>query len=469
MLSCNSDLDLTGLTLSDIRPDPRHPAEQGEPDIGSINARHLSVKGSIDLHALHRCGTKLFSDQLPSTLNCCFSALAESEQQDGRGKMRHVSYCCVPGFADLSNLQAGRLRVSAHSFDKPEAQEDQLKKIGLRLAGARLGELEVFDVLPGEHTVSGRRVSVGAGDEDFFPVPIDLGEIEVGVWSIGNPSRPRAERYRKLLKNDRRLRRSTYRTVELYLRNGGHEEDADAVYRAMKQRAEHERRTDARKRSLPRRYAVTAASLLILGALLSLFLRPSILAVLPSGLADWVTSYFTTLGVASALPLMLIGLLNPLIRYVIYKNLLRFGTSPMRVLGIILILWLAMHPAYVQPQNFEPSLASLARSQNPPAESAMPGEPGNPPWSIATAMFASLNTHVPMLNLMVRADWELKDSGTLLWRVRNDALGIEWTMPRWVFGTIAPEDWGVLMIIINWILWPLVLTFLIRKAVRAAS
>lgn len=144
-------------------------------------------------------------------------------------------------------------------------------------------------------------------------------------------------------------------------------------------------------------------------------------------------------------------------------------SSARPALGVILILWLAMLPAYVQPQNFEPSLASLARTLNPPAESAIPGEPGNPPWSIATAVFVSLNTHVPMLNLLVREDWELKDSGTLLWRIRSETLGLDWTMPGWVVGTIAPDDWGVLTIIINWILWPLVLTFLVRKAVRGAS
>lgn len=469
MLTCDNDIDLTGLSLE--TPDHKGHA-------GGIRARDLSVKGKVELVAVYATDSCLFQDQDLRDTN--YTVTTPDEQ--GK-KWRHVAYCSIPGFADFSGVKAGIFQASAHSFDNEAACESDLKQCGLRLASAEIWELLIIDVRPGEVTRSGHKVEV---EGDFFPVPIDLGEVKVEVWSIGKPDRPRAERYLRLLSNDKRLRRSTYRNVELRLRNRGHEEDADTIYRAMKERTEGKRREDARGRWHWLSEHLGALNVALVASLLGVIALDST----THGHFDWrewffgglwqsTSAYFSMLGVASIIPPIIVALLFARTRHYAYKYALGFGTEPLRVLLLIFLVWAAMLPGYSQHGNYEPSPTALARTDDPPIEGASPKEINDSlsvdavieqdEWPVAAALFSSFNHHVPMISLLVRQDWELKDSDTFIWRIRLGSGLPTLEAPKWVFGTITPEDWGVLMSVINWIMWPLVLTFLIRKAVRGRS
>jgi hypothetical protein len=488
MLTCEGDVDLTGLVL-DGAP------ERGQ---GGIKAHHLTVKGGLNLQLVHRCPEKLF-DTPPVNRKTNYCHTQVSEPEDDRGGHRHVAFCRVPGFGDFSNVEATTLRVSAHSFDARETgpasiwrrlrpcparrAQDMRKKakvIGLRLAGAKIGELEIVDLQPGEHTISGIEISQRPGDRDFFPSPIDIGDIEVGVWTLGEEERPRAARFARLLGNDPWFRRASYRMIETGLRNRGHERDADEIYRAMNVSAEMERRQEACRRLREWRMsqlAVVALAVALFLAVVAVALANT-LAAIPAAapwlarlppLVQWSGAVADQLrgwlGLAWIVPLLAVAVLFSRFRYYAYRFLLGFGTRPLVVLIVIFGLWLVMLPAYFQRENFGPSLAALATTADPPADSEPPTAED---WTRLTAVFVSFNYHVPMLNLMVREQWGLKDSGGLLWRLPLLG-GRVWTMPAAALGRITPEDWGALMIALNWILWPLVLTFLIRKAVRGAQ
>jgi hypothetical protein len=99
-------------------------------------------------------------------------------------------------------------------------------------------------------------------------------------------------------------------------------------------------------------------------------------------------------------------------------------------------------------------------------------------WNFGDAVAISLRYHIPLAGVVVRSSWELRDNPTTCWgyelfaarknraiRTRAEASKPA-TCSGWTLTWLAPEDWGVIMSIFNLIMWPLLLTFGVRKLLR---
>lgn len=128
-----------------------------------------------------------------------------------------------------------------------------------------------------------------------------------------------------------------------------------------------------------------------------------------------------------------------------------FGTAPSRLLlPILLLMGVSYAGVNDDPRNFEPTLVNQATNKLDP--DTMPS-----PWGVGDAAWMTLRGNVPVVALGARSDWELSDDA----RRPLMMFGHAWDWLR-------PEDWGMLMMLINYPLWPLLLAFLIRRALRQA-
>lgn len=238
-----------------------------------------------------------------------------------------------------------------------------------------------------------------------FPVPLNLAEIQVKIWNIKEVDGNRLERYMALLASDVKFRRSTFMAVEASLRNRGHEKDADAVYRQMTRRAYGEK---------PHRSIFRLLQELLMTA---------------------------------AVPL------QPVIRFLrwlLWDKLLGFGTAPLRIGAAILIFFVvSVVGVYLDPQNIGPTTS---------VELANKGGPDRPPeWNMWDAIAIGLRTHVPIASWGVRDGWQLADG-------ENRHLFIAKQEVKFM----RPEDFGMLMMIFNFLAWPPFLAFALKRAFRFA-
>ena len=361
MAQCANEIDLSGLVLTADESGVESAAR------GSIVARSVKA-GAIRLYA----GDDDFASDTQSA-------------------------AMVPGFADFSGVQTSHFVVSTFSFDAAEPREVDVPRIGLRLAAGNVGELEMR---PFPRQTSGRKV--GRRVRHGFPVPLDLRDLNVAVWSIGGRADP--DRFRDVLEGDPVFRRDTYTRVEHSLRNGGHEAAATEIYKEMCRRERSQYRRDAWK--------------------------------WPEGL--W------------RLPLL--GLGEVAVHFP-YSKLMGFGTAPLRLLVVIGLIWALALRGYYQPANFEESLESRQVSGRPAGTM-----PDSSEWRGLTPFFASVRYHIPVVGLSVHDEWQLAGSGQMcLWPAQAGCAR---------FLPLAPEDFGMVVSLLNWTLWPFVLTFTLRRLLR---
>jgi hypothetical protein len=435
MLRCDNDVDLTGLTIiADSR-------DQGErSDVGNLSAGYIEVKGDLKLY------------------------------EKGTRKP-YEAYVIVPGKLDLSDSHITRLIVSAHGFpayDNATASDKVPDSAGGAEGAARVGakarklERAVRPFMPA-HWFAPRPNPVPRDNHDGvtlvraklgtldipeiaeplrYPQPIDLEDAEIGIWRIGqpdpsdpgqqssryrrlidrltfnSPERRLARRYNCLLRNDT-FHRSTYKAVEGALRNSGDDKPADIVYREMHCRARRE-----------------------------------------SG--GW----------------------SPL--FILWGLFLRFGTNAGPLLFVILGLAIVSLPIYRNPTNFEASLPFLAvhpgsftdRNDRAPTH-------GHPPddgkWGWDDAAMLAVHHHIPVVPLLVRNEWDAKTDRGVAYGGSKECVGNDshaWFftscvhqagedgVPGFKITLMGTEDYVVIMEILNWILWPILLTYWIHKAMR---
>jgi hypothetical protein len=367
---CEGDVDLSGLQVG-MMAAARAGAGTDAVAVGEsgwIKARGLTVGGTVRLQASY---------------------------------LGVESNAAVASFADFSDLRASTFVVSARTF--PNATVEETASRGLMLAAAKISTLDIIPiVVPADSGHGGKRKAL----IERFPVPVDLRDIEVSVWSFGESRLARAERFKRLLAGDSRFRRSTFIAVEQSLRNQGHEADAVTIYRAMMVRARQEQWRDAARSEWPiaRRIGLAITGLL--------FHRP-------------------------------------------YRHLMGFGSAPLRLLIIIGALWGAMLPAYRHADNFESSQQREGSARQSP-----------PRWTASTAFFSSLQYHVPIIGARAQSNWQLKESGRMRWSSKRDGGPTPAGHEARFLPFFTPAEWGVFVTFLNWALWPLVLTFTARKLLR---
>jgi hypothetical protein len=402
MLRCDNDIDLTGLT---IVADSREHGEKS--DVGNLSASYIEVKGDVKLHE-------------KGTHSSC------------------EAYAMVPGKLDLSDSRITRLIVSAHGFPADELLRHR-KNVprdsgdGVILVRAKLGTLEIPEI----------------AEPLRYPDPIDLEDAEIGIWRIGppdksdqsqrhgwlqrlssrierlidrvmfkSPERQLARRYNQLLHNDT-FHRSTYKAVEAALRNSGDDKPADIVYREMHRRAHRES-----------------------------------------------------------------GAWSPV--FTLWGLLLRFGTNAWPLLIVILVLAAISLPIYRNPTNFEASLPFLAvnrasftdKDDNAPTHNHPPDDPK---WGWDDAAILAVHHHIPVVPLIVRNEWDAKTDPGVAYGGSKECVASN--PDAWLFTTcvrqpgedgvplfkimhIGAEDYMAVMEILNWIFWPILLTYWIHKAMR---
>ncbi len=402
MLRCSNDADLTGLTIVAPRSDDE--IRQG---IGCLSAPYLEVKGDLHLY-------ETFPQDAPSSF----------------------APALIPGCLDLSDARIRRVVLSAYGF--PMARVGGHSRLrceteGVLLTRAELDVLEIPDLL---------------GDPGRYPKPIDLEDIKVRVWRIGQRVEDAshtevARRYCELLRNAPAFRRSTYKAVEATLRNGGDDGAADLVYRAMMDRAH-----DVRQR------------------------EPSVV------LAMWRRTklWQKTARLVTRPPQWL--------RMTVWRSLLAYGTNASPLIVCILTLIACSIPVYRNPANFETSLAYLAAHPGWfPATVDRPTRDAPPAlesWGGSTVLMLTLHYHVPVVPLVVRNDWEAKDAKPVFYggTVKCEPISSAGLFarcqpghedvdePLFVVNAFAPEDYVTLIELLNWILWPLLLAYTIRRVLR---
>ena len=332
------------------------------------------------------------------------------------------------------------------------------------------------DALPDEHhDVALRHARVetlsvsahGAGQSQ--PARFDLVGASVTIWDVVDDERaPDVDRLAAVIRHSPG---SIWQSVESMLRRQGDDDAADAIYRQR-------RRLHALPKAAAERVALQpsvdtgtrelSAMLLRLPlavVLLWLLLAAGDLPPLLLGALLW-----TAAGLAFVIsrrappdrPAAARGLAPwHSIADRFYGYTLGYGTRVGAVVMLLLTLATAALPVYFDRDNFQWSNAALAgkwRNQPPPPID----------WNLGNALGALLHHHVPIVGVSTYDDTAPSgDTGLGLCVPRLGALpGLEcgW---RWRVNWLSPEGFATAMELLNWILWPMLLTFSAVKLWRS--
>lgn len=364
-------------------------------------------------------------------------------------------------------------------------------------------------------------------DENGFPRPVSLRGVSVGSWRLGSqseaarpdsaalaaptavssaeadgPSEETLESgesgpYLDLLDNDREYRASTYLSVERTLRDRGNHDAAREVliagrYRGQRAQVDRNapfcwRRGDGRLLSqrvvskwlLPKRRMFlrlkrppgeTSESVAILVGTLAVLALIFILIPLASLSAEWSYKHAAALVVAAILvtDFCVVGLRRGSFSRFgdrLYWSLVDYGTSAWRLLvAIIVLIAASLLLVAPEPENFEPSpitfvAADIAARRGVPKEFHVPCHPATSEehWGRGEALWMTLRYHVPLVAFGVLEKCVPKDEplnvSTFGWS--DHPLKLE----KW----FKARDWFGAMAVLNYLLWPLFIPFLIRK------
>lgn len=432
-LRCENDVDLTGLHLADEVRKPADPLLLDQPSTGHVMADGVEVSGRFQL-------------------------FEEGAEADCGAR--------IPGALDLSGARLGELMLSFHSFET-EARDAKVGEVGLILATAQIDRF----------TLTGRECDdTDGGPHLKIPRPLDLRDAKVGQWNVYDPADEqthglsRFQAYDSVLAAEEKFRRSTHLMIEASLRDRGHDEEADLVYRAMAKRAAQQRRRDRRnadgrraKMALGDRHPEIAwltGSGSFVDRIRTGVRRPVVQRSEPD---DGFVERLWTGVVPPKEPHPIDVRARRSVREAIvgvgqaaYGGLLGYGTAPGRLIWLIAIGWLVMLPFYADPANYEPSLSRLAvlpeyvhgTGEPQVDKDDMPGE-----WSFGSGVAISASYHVPMIAAVVRDEWALKDQPGAYYLGRR-------------LDSVVPEDVGLIALTLNWILWPIVITFFVTRFLR---
>jgi hypothetical protein len=390
------------------RPPDLKPWEHGAAVVGPVTIRKCVIGGGCDLTFLKTQGPVVIEgntiggDLLMSSLATLDIARLDDED---RKRLREE--------LKAEGAESPSFRMIAPSLSlRMTTVEKDLDLTGLRLfpnsnAPARVDARNL--VVKGVLRTYGKFEAHTA--RTIVPAGFDIADVQVGHWQIGEPledNEASAADYRTLL-SCAPHQRSTYRLFEQYLHDRGHEDKGDEIHRAMWERESYR---------APR-----------IGKALSILLWPFSKAV---------------------------EVLSPLWKHVVWPHLLRYGTDPLRLLGVIFFLMLISLPVYLHSGNIEASSSYLAMDASRDGGTVRLG--GSPAkWDIRDAVAILFRYHVPLVPVEFREEWEPRDEPGVVY-----SLGPLHTCSHW----LSPEDFALIMTVLNVPMWPLVLAFALRRALR---
>ncbi len=414
MLRCDNDVDLSGLTV--IADDDLDETS------GGIDGHFLTVEG--DLHCARTLRTP---DDRPLPV-----------------------FAQVTRDIDLSYAKLAHLVISGRSFEHGAPARRLDRGALLLLDRTRVGKLEVLE------TRQERPLDDESPALPSYP-ELSLIDVDIEAWDIEGEARENAgaAKYVNLLANDympakEPFRRSTYQSLEATLRKSGNDDHADVLYRAM------QRREWRHTRSGSRLLAAFDGTVSAFGHPVNDFMGMPGIPALAQGLRR--VGEELAFGLAA-------------VKHQAFRHFLKFGTSPSSLLLVILALFLVSLPVYRTAANFEPTLpyvivpAERIALDDPTPRLGL--SPRRAKWTVSDGLQIALKNHLPMVPLQARGNWQARDDGptTYSWSGRGDC---HEAAPA--AGThcidMAPEDLFNYMQLINWICWPILLTFFIRRLLR---
>lgn len=370
----------------------------------------------------------------------CMTTYVCAGRQEGADPRARRAYCEIPGALRLRGARIGELHLAAESFRDARSRNAWSRGVVLELA--EIGQLRVPP-----HPVE------GDGHVNGFPVPLDLSGLTVRNWNFEEDLDAEAaadvDLYLDFLDNDESLHREVYKSIAVSLRDAGRDDDAERILFTEESRACWERRQAA---------AGTSGSW-----------PPKARAGRPG--KPWLRR------LRKKLP-RFIRNRRPLEQA--DRFLLQYRRNPIRLFYLILGLFL-MSTVFVssRPANFE-----LSDSTRLVLENARPGRdystgidkapgdgrvtPDDRRWGLWDAVWMSARYHVPIVPMVVDDEYVASndnwlDLGLPLLLEPSDRAGSDRGSGEIWF---TAEDWFALMSIFNWIMWPLLLTFLLRRALR---
>jgi hypothetical protein len=409
----------------------------------------------VDLSGLqlHSCGRDdldgpndgcLVADRLVVKSSLTTYAWASELERRTAGRR---AYTHVPGAMRLRGAEIGELRLAAESFGKKghKAWTD-----GVVLELARIRQLRVP---PREETSPPREETSPSGGKagetphaNAFPVPLDLSGLTVSNWNFDEDVHAEGtgdvDHYLDFLDNDETLHREVYRSVAASLRNVGRDADAEKIVYTEESRARWEGHHPGAswppypRAGRPRQFPP----------------RPSawLRALWPPRPFEWADRW-----------------------------LLRYRRNPIRLLYVILGLFVvSLLFVSSRPANFELSNGTrLVLGSAPPGSGYAAGidarlsgrNLGPRHWGLWNAVWMSARYHIPIVPMLVEDEYVASNDNQLDFGLPLLVETAGWKAPDQDPGSVwlTAEDWFAVMSLLNWIMWPLLLTFALRRALRA--
>ncbi|MGC3986893.1 MAG: hypothetical protein QM777_20325 [Pseudorhodoferax sp.] len=401
-LKCEGDVQLDGVHIVSAQEDE-----------DALDARHLRVRGELG-----------WADDAHSALKV------------ERGRLR------------LEDTELNRFKLSSRCLPAPLAEPVKLYRAKIRTL-----QLQWY---PG-----------GPADKWQDTGRLDLRGAEVAEWELRcGASVNQAGDFARLI--GRKAPRPVWIALEHYLRRGGHDREADDLYVSM-------------RRHVGTEGASTEQILFQLGTGLAFALA----ALLVLWLSSWLSVWMSGAGLAAAVGLLAAAVVAaafwpqslPWVMDRIHDRATRFGTTARPILwawGSLLILSM---PVYLAQDNFELSnTARGARKVQATAQDAAASGQGAPymdlveragSWSLGHAFGIGLRYHVPVIGLRTVEDWDPRtdpQAGRFelhaCFGFAADKLPALHCTRQWSIPGISAHAYAMYVQAVNWVLWPLLLTFI---------
>lgn len=425
-----------------IFPDPMKPeyrAHMRSLSMRDFKASYVDLSG-LSLHACTRRDQDgaidgcLVGDRLEVKSSVTTYAWLKPEDAAQLGiespeKLR--AYTEVPGAIRLRGARIGELRLAAESFGRGPGSVAHQDGVVLELAS-----IEQLRVPP-------RGTSPECPHPNAFPVPLDLSGVTVRHWNfnedVNAEGTGQVDDYLDFLDNDEKLHREVYRSIAASLRNVGRDRDAERILYLEETRARWERHHPGEMWPPYPRAGRRGASPPSFRA------RASSVGFHPF---EWLDRW-----------------------------LLGYRRNPITLLAVMAALFLfSTFFVSSRPANFElsPTARLVLEAQRPGMgdaaglEAHLSGQRLGPiHWGPAQALWMSARYHIPIIPMVAEDEYVATNDDRL-------DFGLPWERTRWNSAGYHPgevwftaEDWFAIMSLLNWIMWPLLLTFALRRALRA--
>ena len=435
-----NNIDLTGLSLKDpegkLAEHFRH---------GHVIADNMVLSGALTCYVADFQSDKGHSGE--------FNKEAAISRKEG--------YANIPGSLRLSGSELDELSISRKSFSKeikeydnndPDRLSENALLDGLSLDGATIGEL----------TIHKTPIDLNDRSKSVFPYPINFSALKVSNWifvdeqGVGIEDEDELARcYTGVLENGE-LYRDVYRDVYRQLRNNGKNDAAVGVFVA-----EHDKAYEKLSgfRATIKSYIANKKY------------------ELASDLVDTKLMWFINAilgGIWTFFTAMLTKVWRSLFYKPLFAGIMKYGAEP-NMLGWVIVAFMLFTGTLVAPQsaNFELSANAkmimanqdpgLANNQSRLAALGMEYTtdrntigPRADHWDGIDATWMTLRYHIPIVAIVARGEYEpTNDRGVQI-------IGMDEPLFDW----LTPEDWFMIMALLNWTLLPVLLTFWLNKILR---